>query len=149
MAKYVVATVNEIPPGERKIVEVEGRSVGVFNIDGEFFALRNSCPHQGGSLCEGRLTGLLESSVPGEYTYTRKGEILRCPWHDWEYDLKTGQSWWNPARRRARKYKVSVESGTPPGDDSEATTAGLNKGPYIAETYPASVEQQYVVVEIA
>ena len=55
MARHVVARVDEIPPGERKIVEVAGRSIGVFNVGGEFFALRNRCPHQGGPLCEGRL----------------------------------------------------------------------------------------------
>ena len=49
----VVGTVDEIPPGGRKIVEVAGRSIGVFNVGGEFFALRNRCPHQGGPLCEG------------------------------------------------------------------------------------------------
>ena len=90
MAKHVVATVDEIPPGERKIVELEGRSLGVFNINGEFYAVRNICPHQGAPLCEGRLTGLLQSDVPGEYRYTRKGEILRCVWHGWEFDIKTG-----------------------------------------------------------
>ena len=85
MAKHVVATVDEIPPGERKIVELEGRSLGIFNINGEFYAVRNICPHQGAPLCEGRLTGLLQSDVPGEYRYTRKGEILRCVWHGWEF----------------------------------------------------------------
>ncbi|MCH8290448.1 Rieske (2Fe-2S) protein [Candidatus Poribacteria bacterium] len=138
MAKHVVATVNEIPPGTRKIVEVAGRSLGIFNIAGEFFALRNSCPHQGGPLCKGRLTGFLEASMPGEYSYSRKGEILRCPWHGWEFDIKTGQSWWNPARMRVRRYEVNIEHGA----------SGLKKGPHKAETYSVSVEQQYVVVEI-
>src|SRR5262245_39775127 len=63
MAKYVVATTAEIPPGGRKIVEVAGRSIGIFNAGGEFFALRNRCPHQGGPLCEGGLSGLLEASA--------------------------------------------------------------------------------------
>ena len=146
MAKHVVGTVEEIPPGERKLVEVAGRLIGVFNIEGEFFALRNRCPHQGGPLCQGRLTGFLQAQVPGEYTYTRKGEILRCPWHGWEFDVKTGQSWWDPARKRTRSYRVTVE--TAPGDDDETTVPGLKKGPYTAETYPVSVDQQVVVVEI-
>ncbi|MBI1929329.1 Rieske (2Fe-2S) protein [Candidatus Poribacteria bacterium] len=162
MAKYVVATLNEIPPGERKIVEVAGRSIGVFNIAGAFFALRNRCPHQGGPLCEGRLSGLLEASVPGEYRYSRKGEMLRCPWHGWEFDVKTGKSWWDPERKRVQSYKVHVESGTattlpvaaqtdglhPPESSDEAAMSGLEKGPYTAETFAVSVEQQYVVVEI-
>ena len=149
MAKHVVATVDEIPPGERKIVEIGGRVVGIFNINGEFYALRNNCPHTGGPLCEGHLTGFLKSTVPGEYEYVRKGEILRCPWHGWEFDVKTGQSWWSPARRRARKYKVSVESGASPcseGVDVVGTT--LEKGPYTVETYSAAVDEKYVVVEI-
>ena len=52
------ATVDEIPPGGRKIVEVAGRTIGVFNVDGEFFALLNRCPHQGGPLCTGNTLGL-------------------------------------------------------------------------------------------
>ena len=153
MAKYVVATVGAIPPGERKIVEVADRSIGIFNVAGELFALRNVCPHQGGPLCEGRLSGFLEARVPGEYRYSRKGEILHCPWHGWEFDVKTGQSWWNPARTRVRSYDVRVESGTAlddtvPDDISGVAMTGLVRGPYTAETYNVSVEQQYVVVEI-
>ncbi len=57
MARYVVAAVDEIPPGARKIVTVAGRSIGIFNVDGEFFALRNRCPHQGGPLVRGQDVG--------------------------------------------------------------------------------------------
>ena len=52
--RHVVARVADIPPGERLIVDIAGRSIGVFNVDGRFYALRNSCPHQGGPLCLGR-----------------------------------------------------------------------------------------------
>ncbi len=147
MAKYVVATVDEIPPGGRKIVEIAGRSVGVFNVRGEYFALLNRCPHQGGPLCEGTLYGFLRSSSPGEYVYSRPGEILRCPWHGWEYDMRTGQSWFDPAHVRVRAYEVAVESGAAL-QVADPGMAGLQKGPYVAETFPVSVEQQYVVVEI-
>lgn len=149
MAKYVVATVGEIPPGGRKIVEIAGRSIGVFNIAGEFFAIRNSCPHQGGPLCKGMVSGFLLATVPGQYTYLRKGEIVRCPWHGWEFDIKTGQSWYDPARTRVRRYKVTVHPGTAlQKGEKEPPMPSLEKGPYVAETYPVSVEQQYVVVEI-
>jgi nitrite reductase/ring-hydroxylating ferredoxin subunit len=146
MARYIVATVDEIPPGTRKVLEVAGRSIGVFNIQGEFFALRNSCPHQGGALCEGRLSGFLIANRPGDYHYSRRGEILRCPWHGWEFDVKTGQSWFDPAKTRVRSYQVSVTSD--PLAEAEAEAAGMSKGPYVAETYPVNVEQSYVVVEI-
>ena len=110
MAEHVVATLGEIPPGGRKIAEVEGRSIGVFNLNGRFFALLNRCPHQGGPLCLGQQSGLLQARVPGEYRYTRIGEIVRCPWHGWEFDLKTGRSWFDPARTRVRNYRVRVET---------------------------------------
>jgi 3-phenylpropionate/trans-cinnamate dioxygenase ferredoxin subunit len=150
MAKYVVGTVDELPPGQRTVLEIAGRSVGVFNIGGEYFALRNRCPHQGGPLCQGRLTGFLTARVPGEYEYLRRGEILRCPWHGWEFDVKNGQSWWNPARLRVRTYPVSVEPAPPAAGEAQETAEpdGLQKGPYVAETYAVSVERQYVVVEI-
>ena len=144
MPKYVVATAGEIAPGERKIIQIGGRSIGVFNIDGEYFAIRNSCPHQGGPLCKGLVTGFLESSGPGNYNYTRHSEILRCPWHGWEFDIKTGQSWWSPAQRRVRRYEVHVESG----EDIEASSSERQKGPYVADTFPVTVEQKYVVIDM-
>ncbi len=148
MAKYVVATVDEIPPGERKLVEVAGRAIGVFNLGGEFFALRNRCPHQGGPLCLGRLSGFVHSAAPGEYEYSRHGEILRCPWHGWEFDVRTGQSWFDPARVRVRQYEVTVEPGAVVDGDLAGAPPGLAPGPYVAETYPVSVEHQYVVIEV-
>ena len=111
MRSLVVARADEIAPGERKLVTVGGRSIGVFNVAGEYYALRNRCPHQGGSLCDGRLTGLIEAKEPGEYRYSRRGEIIRCPWHGWEFDLRTGKSWCDPTRVRARQFAVSVAPG--------------------------------------
>jgi 3-phenylpropionate/trans-cinnamate dioxygenase ferredoxin subunit len=137
--KYVVGSVDEIPPGERKIVDVSGRSIGVFNVGGEFFAVLNRCPHQGGPLCKGNTHGFLSSARVGEFCYSRAGEILRCPWHGWEYDLRTGQSWFDPAHVLVRRYEVSVEEGA----------QGLQPGPYVAETFPVSVEKRYVLIEVS
>jgi 3-phenylpropionate/trans-cinnamate dioxygenase ferredoxin subunit len=162
MAKHVVGLVEEIPPGERKIVEIAGRSIGVFNVGGEFYALRNTCPHQGGPLCQGRLTGFVMARVPGEYSYSRRGEILRCPWHGWEFDVKTGQSWFDPVQTRVRAYAVTVESivveqeSEPDAPDAKASGTDsldhLTKGPYVAETYDVTVEKQaekqVVVIEV-
>jgi nitrite reductase/ring-hydroxylating ferredoxin subunit len=149
LARYAVARVEEIPPGERKIVEVAGRSIGIFNVGGEFFALRNQCPHAGGPLCEGVLSGFVRSKEPGDYTYVRKGEILRCPWHQWEFDIRTGQSWFDPVKTRVRSYEARVEPGSALAEgSSELREAGLEKGPYTAETYPVSLDKQYVVLEV-
>ncbi len=127
MAAHVVGTTDEIGPGQRKIVEIDGRSIGVFNVDGRFYALRNSCPHQGGPLCLGRTVGLVKAERPGDITYTREGEILRCPWHGWEFDLATGRSVFDPNRTRVKSYPVEVEE-------------------LQAETYPVEIERDRVVV---
>ena len=137
MAKHVVAAVGDIPPGTRRLAQVNGRAIVVFNLGGEFFALNNRCPHRGGSLCQGRQTGLVESDGPGNYRYSRPGEIIRCPWHGWEFDIRTGQSYCDPKRFRARAYPVKVEPGS-----------SVVKGPYIAETLAVSVESDYVVVDL-
>jgi 3-phenylpropionate/trans-cinnamate dioxygenase ferredoxin subunit len=145
--KHVVAEVGEIPPGGRKIIEVAGRSIGVFNVGGEFFALRNRCPHQGGPLCQGKLWGVIDATVPGDVRFSREGEILTCAWHGWEFDIRTGQSWCDPAKLRVRSYEVRVEAGTAlVAEPSEVP--GKVKGPFVAETYPVSVDGDYVVVEV-
>jgi nitrite reductase/ring-hydroxylating ferredoxin subunit len=141
VTKYVVAAGDEIPPGGRKIVTVAGRSIGVFNVDGEFFALRNRCPHQGGALCEGTLWGVLKADVPGAFEYDRTREILTCPWHGWEFFIRTGQSWCAPDRLRVRRYDVTVE-------EVGAPAPGMVRGPYVVETYPVSVDGAYLVVDV-
>jgi 3-phenylpropionate/trans-cinnamate dioxygenase ferredoxin subunit len=147
MTRSIVATEQEIPPGGRKIVEVAGRSIGIFNLDGVFFALRNRCPHQGGPLCTGTLGGLISSSGPGEYHYSRAGEILRCPWHGWEFDVRTGQSWFDPTRVRVRSYDVTIEDQYSTAADP-VLQASLERGPYVAETYEVRVEHRHVVVDV-
>jgi 3-phenylpropionate/trans-cinnamate dioxygenase ferredoxin subunit len=99
----------ELPPGARRIVEVDGRSIGVFNVGGRLYALHNRCPHRGAPLCEGRLTGLATAERAYAVTWTREGEILRCPWHGWEFDLADGRSVFMPERVRTKTYPVDVE----------------------------------------
>lgn len=137
MARHVVAAAAEIPAGGRKLVEVKGRPVALFNVKGEYLAIYDRCPHEGGSLCKGRLTGLVESSGPGDYRISRMGEIIRCPWHGWEFDLRSGRSYCDPSRLRVRNYPVSVERGS-----------RVVEGPYVTETFPVTVEGDYQVVEI-
>ena len=137
MTRHVVAAVRDLPPGGRKLFTVRGRPIAVFNLDGQFYGLLNRCPHQGGSLCEGLLTGLVLADAPGEYRMERAGEIIRCPWHGWEFDIRSGQSWCEPDRIAVRQYPVEAASGQ-----------ALVQGPYIAETIAVSVEEQYIVVEV-
>jgi len=108
--KYVIGKADEISPGNRKIVRVEGRSIGVFNVDGQYFAIRNRCPHQGAPLCEGKLWGALSSDVPGSFQYSSTKDIIACIQHGWEFSVRTGQSWCDPKRLRVRSYEVAVEN---------------------------------------
>ena len=136
MTKHVVAATTDFPAGTRRLVDIDGRAIVVFNVKGEYFALLNRCPHNGGSLVEGVITGLLQSAAPGSYQYARQGEIIRCPWHGWEFDIKTGKSFCSAIRARARAFPVHVEDG-----------GSLVEGPYRAETIPVHVEDEYVVLE--
>jgi len=111
MERHVVARAEEIPPGGRKIVRIPKRGeIGVFNLAGTFYALKNTCAHQGSRVCLGKIVGTALPSDVYEYKYGREGEILRCPWHEWEYDIKTGESVFDP-KVRVTTYPVEVVDG--------------------------------------
>lgn len=108
--RHVVCEVDDLPAGERRIVELGGRSIGVFNVAGHLYALRNGCPHKGGPLCQGPIGGTTLPTAPGEFMYGCVGRILRCAWHGWEFDITTGQALADPDVH-ARTYPVTVENG--------------------------------------
>ena len=96
MPKFVkVATVTEIPPGRKKIVEVEGILIVVANIDGQFYAVEDVCTHDGGPLGEGKLDGCQ----------------LICPRHGARFDVRTGAALTMPAFEPAPTYEVHVQDG--------------------------------------
>ncbi len=92
--EMTVAKVDEIPPGSGKVVEVADRTLAVFNVDGEFYVIDNSCLHRGGPLGEGFL----------------EGKVVTCPWHGWEYDVETGVNTLDPDLK-VPTYGVSVQGG--------------------------------------
>ena len=91
-----VAEVTELGPGEGKTVEVEGVSLALFNVDGTYFAIANTCTHVGGSLGEGALIG----------------KEVTCPLHGAQFDATSGRVLGGPARSDVRSFPVSLE-----GDD--------------------------------
>lgn len=109
-AWQAVGSVAEIPPGERKIVELDGQSIGIFNVAGEYTAILNVCPHEFAPVCLGRVGGTTLTSVPGEWKWGREGEILSCPWHGWEFELLTGKALFGK-RPRLRLFPIKVEEG--------------------------------------
>lgn len=106
---YVTQT-DGLEEGDRVIVDVDGREIAVFRIDDEFYALLNYCVHQGGPGCEGRIAGTLVEHEDGSLGYERDNEIVACPWHGWEYDIKTGQHLSRP-EYRVPSYEVLEEDG--------------------------------------
>jgi nitrite reductase/ring-hydroxylating ferredoxin subunit len=149
--KVVVGKVSDFENGDRKIIDVNGKSVGVFRIDDQFYAIRNRCPHQFGPLCFGTLAPRAISDGPGHVKLDSGPPLLACPWHGWEYDIATGQSFMGPGRGNmaALSYDVNVLPGIQlsRAEGSQTRPDGRVPGPYVAETVPVSVEQDYVVVE--
>ena len=90
-----VAKKSEIPVGTGKAIEVEGKAIAVFNCDGNFYAIENTCQHRGGPLGEGSLSG----------------STVTCPWHGWQYDVTSGACTMNPSVKQ-QTFPVKVD-----GDD--------------------------------
>lgn len=119
-------------------VEIEGRSIGVFNVNGRFYALKNSCPHQFAPLCLGKVTGTNRPSDVGTFDWCRDGEIIRCPWHAWEFDITTGRSIFNPHKVRTKSYDVEVKA--------EVTESGA-EDPSV-ESFPVNVSNETVFITV-
>jgi nitrite reductase (NADH) small subunit len=110
MAEVFAGRVGDLADGARRFVTVGDCEVGVLEWGGEFYAFENRCLHQGGPVCEGVVVGRVEQAVGtgGETLDRRFSEEsihLVCPWHGWEYDLRTGECAGDP-RRRLRRYDV-------------------------------------------
>jgi nitrite reductase/ring-hydroxylating ferredoxin subunit len=146
--KVIVAPLADFDDGERKIVKAGGRSIGVFRAGDRFYAIRNRCPHQGGPLCLGPIVPTVRSAEPGRYEIDHApAPFVACPWHRWEYDLATGQSFMGPDATRVRSYDVSVQPGGTVREELDEAVRERVPGPYIAETFPVTVEDDYVVLE--
>ncbi len=93
MAEFVkVANLSDLGPGSSMTVEANGKAVALFNVDGTVYALDNTCLHRGGPLGEGFL----------------EGDVVACPWHMWEYNVRTGEKVGDPSLKVAT-YAVEVE----------------------------------------
>jgi len=113
MARHIVARASEIPPGGNKVVDVEGRDIVVFHVNGEFFALLNRCPHAGAPLCLGRVSGTTSAGLPYAREWVLDGQVLLCPWHGWEFDMATGRPVADyPGAQPVQRWQVSVEDGS-------------------------------------
>ena len=93
MGNFVkVASKSEIAPRSTKKVDVGGAEVAVFNVNGTFYAIDETCSHRGGPLSEGSL----------------EEKVITCPWHGWQYDVTNGTCFTNPSASQ-KSYEVKVE----------------------------------------
>lgn len=99
-----------LAPGGRARVDAFGTEIALFNVGGALFAVANACPHYGGPLCHGRISGTRLPSLPYEHRFGREGRILVCPWHGWEFDLETGRALFDE-KVSVRTFDVTVEDG--------------------------------------
>jgi nitrite reductase/ring-hydroxylating ferredoxin subunit len=106
--KTYVCRAEEIKSGTPRIVKIRKLSVGVFRVGDSFHALLNVCPHRGAPLCEGIQCGTTAPVSGAEFIYHRENEIIRCAWHGWEFDIKTGEAL-ATAGIKAKTFPVTVE----------------------------------------
>jgi nitrite reductase (NADH) small subunit len=107
-----IGPASDIAPGAKRIVDVGGRSLGIYHSrTGDFFAVLNVCPHALAPICVSDLGGTMLPSEPGEYVFGMDGFVLKCPWHAWEFDVRTGDALFGTDRRRLATFPVRVEDG--------------------------------------
>jgi len=111
--RVTVGKADEFAVGKFRIVEVEGREIGIARLtSGEFRAVRNHCPHKGAPVCKGIIGGTWLPCDVGEMVYGRDGEVLVCPWHGYEFDLNTGFELYQKDPNKLLMYPVTVEQGS-------------------------------------
>jgi nitrite reductase (NADH) small subunit len=110
-AEHLVGQLDELPL--RKVVQIslDGRVVGIIRTEGGVFAIGNRCPHQGGPMCSGHVTGTMLASEPDEYRYGHDGLVIQCPWHAYEFRVDSGESVGGVVRGRLPTYRTEVRDG--------------------------------------
>ena len=111
MSEIFLGQTSDFSEGDYRIFAVDGVEVGVFRVDGDLFAWRNHCPHFGGPVCQGRVFNRVSETVTAERTtdglcFAGERHVI-CPWHGFEFDLRTGRHPGDP-RYRLQKIELSV-----------------------------------------
>lgn len=107
-----IGSADEFPVGELRLVTVGKREIGVLRrTDGRVQAVRNWCPHKGAPICRFQPTGTMLPGPPGTLSWGRDGELLRCPWHGFEFEIETGARPYTNSRMRLRVYPARIENG--------------------------------------
>ena len=115
MREVFVGEEAEITDGGRKVIVADEVEIGVFRLDGAYYAWRNDCPHQGGPVCQGRMIKGVEERLDGERRslgihYAEGVTNIVCPWHGFEFNLRTGRHA-GIAAIRLKGYPVRLRDG--------------------------------------
>jgi nitrite reductase/ring-hydroxylating ferredoxin subunit len=109
--EHRIGSVEDVRREGCRIVDVDGKPVGVISVGEEFFAVSDRCPHMGASMCAGSLGGTFVAAGAHELVYGMDDRVIRCPWHGWEFDLESGRSLLEPKRVGLKTYRVTQEDG--------------------------------------
>ncbi|MDX2158676.1 MAG: Rieske (2Fe-2S) protein [Hyphomicrobiaceae bacterium] len=107
-----IGRAEDFPLDTIRIVKAGTREIGVVRrADGTVNAVRNWCPHKGAEVCRTKLSGTMLPGPPGTLTWGHEGEIVRCPWHGFEFDIRTGKRPYSNSEMRLRVYPARVADG--------------------------------------
>jgi len=110
--EHKVGHLNDIPENDALCVDIEGRPIGIFKLGEKIVAVKNLCPHKRAPLARGTVQGtMLPTSCVGEFQYGMEEQVLKCPWHGWEFDLETGKCLFGVSNSRIKVYDVSIKDG--------------------------------------
>ena len=110
--EHKVGNLDDLPENDGLTVDVDGRPIGVFKIGEKVYAIKNICPHKRAPLARGTVEGtMLPTACAGDYNYGMEGQVLKCPWHGWEFDIESGKCLFGVSDSRIKTYPVSVRNG--------------------------------------
>ena len=115
MRRVNIGSASEFSDPGRKVVALDRFEVAVFKLDGEFFAYLNHCPHMGGPVCQGKMIAKVDEIIAEDRTskgmaFSKTRMHIVCPWHGYEFDIRTGVHPGN-SRARLRKVPVAISEG--------------------------------------
>ena len=115
MRRVNIGSASEFSDPGRKVIALDRFEVAVFKLDGEFFAYLNHCPHMGGPVCQGKMIAKVDEIIAADRTsrgmaFSKTRMHIVCPWHAYEFDIRTGVHPGN-SRARLRKVPVAISEG--------------------------------------
>jgi len=105
---YKIAALSELTLNKLHTVEIEGRNIAIVRTSAGVFSIGNSCPHMGAPMCQGSIHGTMLPSDPDEYVYGEDAQVIRCPWHGYEFSIRTGESIAGAFHGRVPAYEIEV-----------------------------------------